>query len=157
MLVRSPAALGALYGDGNKLFSLALSPDGHTLATGDGNGTVILFDTQTRERIGEYQAEGLVTWLGFHPRDGSLAIVTKDPSGERAYVHIIDATTQRLRRSIPLGGYPADPGSLYIPVCDLRPGRTELDRRLPQRRRGWAYSCAGSTSAAARRWGDPYV
>ena len=118
-LVRNPAVLGILPSDGNKLYSLALSPDARTLATGDDRGTVILFDTQTRERIGEYQAESLVTWLGFHPRDGSLTIVTKDPSGARAYVHVIDATTQRLRRSIPLGGHPADPGSLYIPLSPL--------------------------------------
>ena len=36
---------------------------------------MILFDTETRERIGEYRAPGCVTWLGFDPRDGSLAIV----------------------------------------------------------------------------------
>ena len=39
------------------------------------DGTVTLFDTETRERIGEYQAPGVVTWLAFDPRDGSLAIV----------------------------------------------------------------------------------
>ena len=87
---------------------------------------MILFDTETRERIGEYEAEGGVTWLGFHPRDGSLAIVTKDPSGSRAYVHIIDAATQRLRRSFPLGGYPADPGSQYIPVATYAPDGRSL-------------------------------
>ena len=126
VLVRNPAALGTLYGGGNNLFSVALSPDGRTLAAGDGNGTVILFDTETRERIGEYEAESLVTWLGFHPRDGSLAIVTKDLSGSRAYVHVIDPATQRLRRSIPLGPHPAEPGSPYIPVATYSPDERSL-------------------------------
>ncbi len=52
-LLRSPAALGVLHGEGSNLFALALSPDGSTLAVGDNNGTVILFDTETRERIGD--------------------------------------------------------------------------------------------------------
>ncbi len=122
MLLRSPQALGVLYGDGSKLWSLALSPDGGTLAVGDNDGTVILFDTETRERIGDYQAgSGGVPWLGFHPRHGSLAVAAKGPSGSRAHLHIIDAATQRLRRSIPLGRNPADPGSTYIPIASYAP------------------------------------
>jgi WD40 repeat protein len=128
VLARNPAALGVLNGDGSNLWSLALTPDGHTLAAGDDNGDVILFDTETRERIGTYEAEaGGVTWLGFHPGDDSLAILTKHPNGERAYLHIIDAATQRLRRSIPLGGYPGDPGSIYIPYATYTPdGRSVI-------------------------------
>ena len=44
---------------------------------------MILFDTETRERIGDYRAPGFVTWLGFHPRDGSLAIVGGVPERRR--------------------------------------------------------------------------
>ena len=72
VLLRSPATLGALNGDGSKLWSLALSPDGSTLAAGDNNGSVILFDTETRERIGEYQAEG-GDYLAWLPSPGRLA------------------------------------------------------------------------------------
>ena len=115
-LVRNPAVLGILLrADGEH--SLGLSPNARTLATGDDRGTVILFDTQTRERIGDCQGESLVTWLGFHSRDGSLTIARKDSRRARAYVHVIDATTQRLRRSIPLGGHPAENrGRFYIPL-----------------------------------------
>ena len=51
-LVRRPAAIGVMQGDGFAVFALALSPDGRILAAGDVNGTVVLFDTRTRERIG---------------------------------------------------------------------------------------------------------
>ena len=126
-LLRSPAALGVLHGEGSNVFALALSPDGSMLAIGDNDGTVILFDTETRERIGAYEAESLITWLGFHSRDGSLAVLTKDPSGARAYLHIIDAATQSLRRSIPLGRHPTNPGSLYIPAATYAPdGRSVI-------------------------------
>jgi WD40 repeat protein/DNA-binding SARP family transcriptional activator len=126
VLLRSPAALGSLYAGGGTLFSLALSPDGATLALGDNDGTVTLYDTGTRERIGEYEAAGGVPWLGFGPRDGSLTVVTKHPDGSRAYVHIIDAATQRQRGSFPLGRNPADPGSLYIPVATYAPDGRSL-------------------------------
>jgi WD40 repeat protein/DNA-binding SARP family transcriptional activator len=110
-LVRGPSAIGVLNGDG-EIAALALSPDGRTLATGDLERNVILFDTETRERIGEYRAPDLVTWLSFDPRDGSLAIV--GGIGKDAYLHVIDAATQRPRTLVSLGGYPAEPGKPYI-------------------------------------------
>ena len=51
-LVRRPAAIGVMQGDGDPFFALALSPGGRILAAGDDNGTVVLLDTRTRERIG---------------------------------------------------------------------------------------------------------
>jgi WD40 repeat protein/DNA-binding SARP family transcriptional activator len=112
-LVRGPSALGVLNGDA-EISALALSPDGRTLATGDLEGNVILLDTATRERIGAYRAPGdFVPWLGFHPRGGSLAIVSGD--SKTGYLDVIDAATQRPRSSARLGGYPADPGKSYVP------------------------------------------
>ena len=55
-LLRSPATIGVLNGDGDPFTSRALSPDGATLAVGDEGGTVTLFDTETREPIGDHQA-----------------------------------------------------------------------------------------------------
>ena len=85
---------------------------------------MILFDTETRERIGEYQAgtRHFVTWLGFHPRDGSLAIVGgADPSEEpRGYLHVIDPATQRLRSSVWLPGHPAERAP-YWPTATYAP------------------------------------
>ena len=93
---------------------------------------MILFDTETRERIGEYQAPGVVTWLGFHPRDGSLAIVggVTDPSGKR---HTCTSSTPppngRAARSRS-AAIPPTPGRDLHPLRNLRPGRTERDRGL---------------------------
>ena len=126
VLVRGPGTLGVLNAD-NELYSLALSPDGGTLATGDVDGTVILFDTETGERIGEYHAEGLITWLAFHPGDGSLAIIGRDVTGKTAYLHVIDVATQQPRSSVSLGGHPADPGAYYIPWATYAPdGRSVI-------------------------------
>ena len=51
-LLRSPAAIGVLRGDGDPLLSLALSPDGHTLAVAENDGAVRFFDAVTRQRVG---------------------------------------------------------------------------------------------------------
>jgi WD40 repeat protein/DNA-binding SARP family transcriptional activator len=113
-LVRGPTALGVLNGDG-ELYSLALSPDGSTLATGGDGGKVILFDTETRERIGNYDPPGNVTWLGFDPRGGSLASMGRTGEGQTAYLDVIDAATQRPRSAVSLRRHPADPELSYIP------------------------------------------
>ena len=126
VLLREPAVLGVLDSGDSRLFSLALSPDGGTVATGDENGIVTLFDTETRERIGEHQAPGLVPWMGFHPRDGSLAIVARDVTGNRASLQIIDAATARLRSSVSLGPHPADPRLAYIPFATYTQGGRSL-------------------------------
>jgi WD40 repeat protein len=124
VLVRGPPALGVLRGDG-PLYALALSPDGRTLATGGREDSVILFDTVTRERIGTYQVPGVITWLGFHPRNGSLAIVggidAPSPRG-KGYLHVIDPATQRPRSTVKLEGHPADPRlGLYTPFGTYAP------------------------------------
>jgi DNA-binding SARP family transcriptional activator/WD40 repeat protein len=127
-LVRDSPALGVLN-DLDQIYSAALSPDGRTLATD--NGT--FFDTQTRERIGEYRAPpGVekhfnrtdVAWLGFDPRDGSLAIV----GGEKLrYLHVFDPASGRRRSSARLGGYPADPGKPIWPTATYAPdGRSVI-------------------------------
>ncbi len=134
-LLRSPSALGVLRGDGDGFYALALSPDGRTLALGDQDGTTVLFDTETREQLGDFQAAGPVMGLAFDPRGRSLAIVAY-PSGRCAFsssLHILDADTQRLRTSVPLGRYPADPRHSYYAVGHLRPGRAKRDRGLRAR------------------------
>ena len=56
-LLRSTAAVGVLAVGGAPA-SIALSTDGGTLAVGDMDGTVRLFDTQTREVLGKHRAPG---------------------------------------------------------------------------------------------------
>jgi WD40 repeat protein len=87
------------------------------------DGTVTLFDTRTRERIGAYSTDASgdpadwshwVTWLGFHPRDGSLAIVGGLQKAN--YLHVIDAATQRPRRTFSLPGHPTE-RKPYYPIA----------------------------------------
>ena len=126
VLVRGPAALGVLNGDG-PLESVALSPDGRTLAIGGAEDTVILFDTETGERIGEYRAPGGVTWLGFDPRNGSLAMVGRQGEGKTASLDVIDVATQRPRSAVSLRHHPADPGLFYTPIGTYAPdGRSVI-------------------------------
>ena len=94
-LLRSPAALGVLNVGGEPTAS-ALSPDGGTLAVGERDGTVLLFDTETRELIGDHDAPGPVWSVDFDPQGDSLAIA----GGEGAelfkgYLAILDAATAR--------------------------------------------------------------
>ena len=50
-LLKSPAAIGVLRGDGDRLISLDLSPDQRTLAFADNDGTVSFVDTRTRRPV----------------------------------------------------------------------------------------------------------
>ena len=109
-LLRSPAALGVLSGDLSPPQALALSPDGSKLAVGDGQGEVIVFDTMTRQQIGDHQLPGEPWSLAFDPRGDSLAIPSSDPfEGTEESVQIVDASTLQVQSSIPLGPHPAAP------------------------------------------------
>jgi WD40 repeat protein/DNA-binding SARP family transcriptional activator/DNA polymerase III delta prime subunit len=120
-LLRSPAAIGVLSGDGDPFTSSALSPDGGTLAVGDEDGTVTLFDTETREPLGDHQAPGRPVFsLAFDPGGDSLALAASAgaarPVARRGrvrprsdlpgFVKILDADTARVRSSISLGRRP---------------------------------------------------
>ena len=118
ILLRSPAAIGVLSGDGDPFRSIALSPDGGTLAVGDEDGTVSLFDSDTREPIGDYQAPGPVWALAFDPGGDSLALAGSGGTDvSSAFVEILDADTARVRRSVPLGRHPAGAGlGIFVAV-----------------------------------------
>ena len=143
-LLRSPAALGVLNAATSSPRSSALSPDGGTLAVGDRDGTVLLFDTETRELIGEHEAPGPVWSVGFDPSGDSLAI-----AGERGRGALqgIPRDPRRGHRAScaprrPLGPHPAAPGPglQYFPAATYAPdGRSvvvtysggDVNRSLP--------------------------
>jgi WD40 repeat protein/DNA-binding SARP family transcriptional activator len=105
-LLRSPAAIGVFRGDGDPLLALGLSPDGRTLATGDQDGTVLLFDAATGRRIGNpYQAPEEVGGFAFDPRGHDLMVLSGD-SGPQ----IVDIATQRRVRTVDVGEYPGRRG-----------------------------------------------
>jgi WD40 repeat protein/DNA-binding SARP family transcriptional activator len=126
-LLRSPAAIGVLSGDGDPIRSGALSPNGGTLAVGDDDGTVTLFDTETREPIGEHQAPGVVWSLAFDPGTDSLAIAgSSSPDLLSGYVEILDADTARVRRSISLDRHPAGAGLEFFETANYGPDGRSL-------------------------------
>ncbi len=132
ILLRSPAMLKVLPTDGENLGPVALSPDGGTLAVGDERGTVTVFDTAARERIGQYRAQGEVAggesfMVDFSPRGDSIAVgVMRAPTYRTGEVQVVDARTLRLRTSIPLGGYPGDPEMQYLPMVSYSPDGQSL-------------------------------
>ncbi len=116
-LLRGPALLGVLDGGGAIATAAALSPDGDTLALGEFDGTVSLFDTQTRERIGTHQAPGPVWTLAFDPRGGLAVTANEQPGISRGYLQIVDVNSLRVRASTPLGPHPAGGGLSYFPTA----------------------------------------
>ena len=154
----TPRRSASLNGDGSKLWSLALSPDGRTLAVG----------RQQRHRDPlrhpDAGANRRVRGGGRRlPGSASIPGTARSRSSRRTPAE--RGRTCRSSTRPPSGcagrsrsaAIPAIPGSTLHPRCELRPGRTERDRRLLRAKTGAACSCAGSTSAAARRWGGPYA
>ena len=106
VLLRNPAAMGVMTGDGDRTFNLALSSDGALVALGDVNGSVTIFDTADFARIGGHRSVGLEVYgLEFAPGREQLALVglTPGPRGDRtAQLDLVDARSQRLLRSVSL-------------------------------------------------------
>ena len=97
-LLKSPAVIGVLRGDGDRLTSLALSPDERTLAFVDDDGTLSIVDTRTRRPAarpptlpGPVAADGV-----RFSNDGSRIAV----GGEQPVV--LDARTRRVLARLPL-------------------------------------------------------
>ncbi|MDX6539141.1 MAG: hypothetical protein QOI71_751 [Gaiellales bacterium] len=107
-LLRSPAALAVLHGQGDRALDEALTPDGRTLAVGGDDGSVVFFDTRTRRRIGSIIAgdsqismNGAIVKpihaLAFSPDGRTLAIGST--TGWFATLSLVDARTHRERTS----------------------------------------------------------
>ena len=99
-LLKSPAAIGVLRGDGDRLISLDLSPDERTLAFIDNDGTLTFVDARTRRPAGPP-----TTVPGLEPASSSTRssgpTVRFSPDGSRLAVGggkpvILDARTHRV-------------------------------------------------------------
>jgi WD40 repeat protein/DNA-binding SARP family transcriptional activator len=92
-LLRTPAAIGVLRGDGDQLEALALSPDDRTLAMIDIDGTLSLFDTQTSRLEARETMQGFVDAtpdvLGFSDDGTRLAVGGREPA-------VLDVRTRKL-------------------------------------------------------------
>lgn len=74
-LLRVPAAIGMMRGDGDPLTAIAMNPTGTMLAVGDNNGTLLFFDPSTRNRLGQpVSMPGPISDLAFSP-DGQTLVL----------------------------------------------------------------------------------
>ncbi len=139
-LVRRPAAIGVMQGDGDPFLELALSPGGRILAAGDDNGTVVLLDTRTRERIGgPLQLNREVGGLDFSPNGRLLAVAGRVGEAQDAQsVKLVDLATRKVVRKIDVRPFPFDPEGFGV-VVDVRfadSGRTVLVSVTPNAPQG---------------------
>jgi WD40 repeat protein/DNA-binding SARP family transcriptional activator len=75
-LLRSPAALGIMRGDGGRMLAVAVRPDGKGIVAGDNRGHLIAFDAQGR-RLGPRYDTGLpIQAIRFSPNGTRLAVAT---------------------------------------------------------------------------------
>jgi WD40 repeat protein/DNA-binding SARP family transcriptional activator len=105
MLVRAPAALGALPTDGFPVTAVAVSGDERWAASGTERGYVEIFDARRRRVVGRYlwANGGYVQQLTFSP-DGRTLVVAgyAAPGATQPVVDLVDpATRQRRLRIIP--------------------------------------------------------
>jgi WD40 repeat protein len=96
-LLRSPAAIHVQRGDGGRMLSVAVAPDGRTVVTGDNNGIVQRYDAATWRRTSVYRSGIAVRTLLFSPDGTRLAIASANEYG--GALDLLDALSfQRVSR-----------------------------------------------------------
>jgi WD40 repeat protein/DNA-binding SARP family transcriptional activator len=136
-LLKSPAALGVLRGDGERMSTILLSPDQRTLAAGNADNKVFLFDTRTRRLIRTLEPTPIQSWItemAFTPNGRRLAI-GHDVETYGNKVAILDVRSGRVVQRI---DPPADrllSGLRYSDdgrTLDLIAARWEVDEGPPE-------------------------
>ena len=136
-LLKSPAALGVLRGDGERMTTVVLSPDQRTLAAGNADNKVFLFDTRTRRRIRTLEPTPIQSWItemAFTP-DGRRLAIGHDVETYGNKVAVLDVRSGRVAQRI---DPPADrvlSGLRYSNdgrTLDLIAARWEVDEGPPE-------------------------
>ena len=144
LLLRIPAAIGVLSGDGWPLYAVAASPDERFAAIGTERGTVTIYDRGPRSatsrgpgpyrRAGVYQLrDGLVQTLRFSPDGRTLAVGGQEPANEPpgALVDIVDTATQRRRVRLLLPPVPVEAEFVVANAAFVQGGREVVVQQVP--------------------------
>ena len=106
-LQRSPHALRQIRTSSDGLLGVAVSPDGHTLATSGDNGTLVFWDTRTMRRIGNPVQIGAGSGgIAFSPDGRRVAVLTVNTSTSDFGLEVVvwDLARRSLWRHLPLPG-----------------------------------------------------
>jgi WD40 repeat protein/DNA-binding SARP family transcriptional activator len=137
-LLKSPAAIGVLRGDGDRLRSLDLSPDERTLAVIDNDGTLSFVDTRTRRPAARPQTvsgltalpEGVASDALRFSSDASLLAVggdqpvVMDARTHRVLVRLRNTENQVIYRL----RFSPDGRTLFTAVTNDPEGSTTIER-----------------------------
>ena len=94
-LLRSPAAIAVVRGEGTALSAIDLAPNGRTLVVGGSRGGVEFFDAVTRRRIGLPATIGTsIVSLRFSPDGTRVAVAGYDRFGAPR-IELLDAHSRR--------------------------------------------------------------
>jgi WD40 repeat protein/DNA-binding SARP family transcriptional activator len=138
-LLKSPAAIGVLRGDGDGLISLDLSPDERTVAFIDIDGTVTFVDRQTRRPAGPPatvpgQAPCIIVaavrldHLRFSPDGSRLAVGGCHPVILDAHTHRVLAPLRVGDRFIYALRFSLDGRTLFAAIANPAEGATTVQR-----------------------------
>jgi WD40 repeat protein/DNA-binding SARP family transcriptional activator len=139
-LLRSPAALRVMRGDGGRMLAVAVHPSGRRIIAGDNQGSLAVFDEGGRRLAGGFRTGLPVQAIRFSP-DGTRVAVASGHEGVGAF-DLLDAVTLRriAHRRLGWSGEPFrilafSPDSRVVATSfapwnedESRPGRGLLER-----------------------------